>query len=228
MYILEDQKNDIFNFPREKIISKFDELLDISYIQTINSKIKYIPKRVRKEIESYKDVISKISLISPLNEGYQHQYFNLDVYWDNDFNITNNFIFYINTLDKLLKLNSSNDVKYLSVPNLYNLIYTSGFDKEPPSKSFGKPIYVSKFIPTNSMFVLDGNHRIYEAYNQNKKVIPTIYINEVQYFQCLLNDSFRILYLIYYNYQIFNRILYSRNLLDYHKLLKKIKSINEL
>lgn len=44
MYILEEQKNDIFNFPREKIISKFDELLDISYIQTINPKIKYIPK----------------------------------------------------------------------------------------------------------------------------------------------------------------------------------------
>ena len=224
MYMINDIGTDIFNIPRDKIIHQFDKLSYIYSTQTINPYIKYNYKWLIKEIEFCKYAIDTIELKSPIKGGYDNQYFSYDVYWDNEFSVVNSFIFYINTLDDILKSNDT--IMSQSVSELYKKINTYGFEKETESKSQAKPIYVSEFVPTKSVFVLDGNHRIYEAYNKKQKTISAVNVTEHEYFKALLNDNFRRLYLTYYKYQLFYRVLLAKSPLQYAKFKRKIQNIN--
>ena len=56
--------------------------------------------------------------------------------------------------------------------------------------------------------MIDGNHRIYDAYHEGKKELEVIVLTEEQMINALVNEDFAVLYKIHWNLQyIFNYLV---------------------
>lgn len=94
------------------------------------------------------------------------------------------------------------------VAELYEIIDKSGFEKEAKSCSTEEPPVIAYYKPFNSYVVIDGNHRIYDAYHSGKKEMEVIVLNEDQMIASLVNEDYIVLYKMHWNLQyIFNYLI---------------------
>lgn len=96
----------------------------------------------------------------------------------------------------------------MNVKELYEIIDKSGFEYEEKSCSTEKPPVIAYYKPFNTYVVIDGNHRIYDAYHEGKKELEVIVLTEEQMINALVNEDFAVLYKIHWNLQyIFNYLI---------------------
>ena len=89
----------------------------------------------------------------------------------------------------------------IKVSELYEIVDKSGFEYETKSYNAEKPPVIAYYKPFNTYVIIDGNHRIYDAYHSGKKEIEVIVLNEEQMISSLVNKDYVVLYKIHWNLQ---------------------------
>lgn len=226
-----NSQDEIQLFTKSKLLSQLDYILNISYLQSNipNCKISKIPLHIIKRFNNYKETISSFDekvIICDYNQRFSYP-----VFWDNDFEVYTNFIFNISKLNELPLKDNLNETEEISVSELYDKIDCSSFEHQPPSRTFGS-IYLSYFFPLNNkLLVLDGNHRIYEAYKKKQNTIEALILSEDCYYNLLENNSLKILYKIYRDYVLYLNAINNDIEIDssfFIELLDNVIAYNEL
>lgn len=206
-------------FSKTDLLSCLDKYLDISFINEINPKFKKVPKYMIRQIKYYKHIISSMSEYFLPN--YDTQYYIYKVYWNNERSVSTEFFFNIDRLDEIVK-QEKNKSKLFSTSSLYKIICNDDEMTNPSLTDINKPIYISSFAPLiDCPFILDGNHRTYEAYLENKETISGIFIKEYQYFRALEDNNFRLLYAIYYGIQNYYRKIVLGESINFFNMFKE-------
>lgn len=170
--------------------------------QNLQLKECIIPQIIIDELHLYRRKISEFQEYFIVQPGVQ--YFEYECF------VGNGRFVLVWDISKIKKIVAYEKVirSKVKVAELYKIIDKSGFEHETKSYSAETPPVIAYYKPFNTYVVIDGNHRIYDAYHSGKKDMEVIVLNEEQMIASLENEDYIILYKIHWNLQyIFNYLV---------------------
>lgn len=167
--------------------------------QNLKMKNCVIPQLIMDELILYRKIISEFGQYFVAEPNVQ--YFEYTCYvGTGNFNL----VWDVSKVETVVKCDKVICQKAI-VKELYEIIDKSGFEYEGRSHSTNEPPTIVYYKPFNKYVVIDGNHRIYDAYQNGKKELDVWVLNEEQMIKTLVNEDYMMLYKIHWNLQyIFN------------------------
>lgn len=122
-----------------------------------------IPQLIIDELHLYRRKLSEFQAYFIVQPGIQ--YFEYECFVG-----TGRFVI-VWDISKVEKIVNNERVirRKITVSELYEIVDKSGFEYETKSYNAEKPPVIAYYKPFNTYVIIDGNHRIYDAYHSGKR-----------------------------------------------------------
>ncbi len=172
------------------------ELKTFSYLG--GYKLKNNFANIEQEIENYKKAISSLDHSFILyNDG--RQYYSREFSLDNDFKYWYKMHWDINKAQEIINAKKISIYQF-EVEKLHEQVDVKDLDSKKLKKADNSsPIIVAEYDPLNMPIVIDGNHRLHNAYKKRQKYINGYCLDPVVQQEAMPSELLKVLFRIHHN-----------------------------